>query len=315
MASPAARHRQPARRGHGARHRAKVGLPRPRSDRHRRHLCADRGRSRTADTLFAPDRGCLGRGREHVKIRLPRRLSMPDRQLARRWALTAFLILALIGSAFAVFTLLNGVDLRTLEQHRADSDTVNLDARQIAQSFRTSRDNLSAVDIELGTIVSRVLPADGQIRLIRGDAITGTVVYQAPLNTAIDQNPYLRINFPPVAGSRDLTYTLVLDLPRPLKTAIGVHYNSFDALSSGQMYVDGRPAQGDIAMNAYYRYDLAALRADIRDTLTTRSWMPLSWLALLLLPGLALLLWLPNGLTTGQRLLAAPGLSVLSLPV
>lgn len=240
---------------------------------------------------------------------------MPDPLLARRWALSVFIVSSLLASGLALVSLFQGVDLRVLEQHRADADTVGLEARQIAQSFVSPRDNLSSIDVELGTIVSKVLPGDGHIRLIKGDGVSGTVIYEAPLNTAIDKNPYLRVSFPPLASSRDLTYTVVLDLPRPLKTAIGVHYNTFDALSSGQMYIDGRPTPGDIAMNAYYRYDLSALRSDLKDTVTNRSWMPLSWLALLLLPGLALLVWLPNGLTPGQRLLAAPGLSILTLPV
>ena len=125
----------------------------------------------------------------------------------------------------------------------------------------------------------------------------------------------MRVSFPPLSGSAGVTYTLVLELPgRPLSSVIGIHYNTFDALSSGQMYVDGKSTSGD-TLNAFYRYDMGSLWSDIGGTLGNRSWLLLSWLALLLLPGVALVLWLPNGLTAGQRLLAAPALSVLVLPV
>ncbi len=49
--------------------------------------------------------------------------------------------------------------------------------------------------------------------------------------------------------------------------------------------------------------------------LTRDGWLTLCWLLVLVLPGLTLLVWLPNRLSPGQRILAAPCLSALALPV
>src|SRR5206468_1585846 len=39
------------------------------------------------------------------------------------------------------------------------------------------------------------------------------------------------------------------------------------------------------------------------------------WVLLLMLPGLALLMWLPGRLDLGQRVIAAPAVTILALPV
>ena len=112
-----------------------------------------------------------------------------------------------------------------------------------------------------------------------------------------------------------MTYTMIIETPgKPLSSAMGVRYNSFDTLSSGQMYADGAPTGGDLSMAVYYHYDMQTLLGDIAAAISQHLALVLSWLCLIL-PGLALLLWLPNSMSNGQRLIAAPGLSVLALPV
>ena len=115
----------------------------------------------------------------------------------------------------------------------------------MAQSFRSPRANLSAIDVELGSYGG--LPANGRVRLVAGDGPDGTPVYDAPLTSASwARNPFLTINFPPIATSEGATYTLVIETPRrPLATALGIKYSSFDVLSSGSMYLNNQPQPGD----------------------------------------------------------------------
>ncbi|MEP6774269.1 MAG: hypothetical protein ABJA50_01625, partial [Chloroflexota bacterium] len=92
-------------------------------------------------------------------------------------------------------------------------------------------------------------------------------------------------------------------------------YSPIDALSSGAMYTEDGPQPGDLDIVTYYRYNLVWLAADTWNAISSNLLPILAWLALFLLPGLAILLWLPNTLSTGQKLMAAPGLSALCIPL
>lgn len=231
--------------------------------------------------------------------------------------MVAMLAALALGAAYALPVLVGGVDFRAMEQHRSDGDTSGLSASLVAQSFQSLRDNLSLIEIELGSFVG--LPDGGRVRLLSGEGLGGEVVYEAPLSAAgFTKNPYLSVRFPPIAGSAGVTYTLVLETPgRPLSTALGVRYSSYDTLSSGRMFLQPgeEEPEWDVAFATYYHYDLWTLLGDVQSALTDQGMLPFSWLALLVLPGLALLLWLPNSLSGQQRLLAAPGLSALALPI
>ena len=68
-------------------------------------------------------------------------------------------LLALLGIVvWAVFVLAAGVEFRSFEQRRSDSNTAALGVSSVAQSFRSPRANLSAVDVELASYAG--LPAD-----------------------------------------------------------------------------------------------------------------------------------------------------------
>jgi hypothetical protein len=222
------------------------------------------------------------------------------------------LVLALVGGALS---LSNGLELRAFEQHSSDKTTDSLDTTMVAQSFRSTRDNLSRIDLEASSYVA--LPASGQYSLLQGDGPDAKPVYRASLSTAsFADNPFLEFRFPPIAGSEGVTYTLVLTTPgQPLKRFFGLNYSSFDVLSSGKMYTDQGPQRGDLAITAYYRYGLADALGDAGSALTDGLFSILAWALLLMLPGLALLLWLPSSLSVGQRVLAAPGVSLLALPI
>jgi hypothetical protein len=227
------------------------------------------------------------------------------------WVLAAALMLL---SVVWAGELISGRDLRALEQHQGNDSTQALDTPLVAQSFVSPRANLSRIQLHLAGITG--LPADGLIRLLSGDGLGGAVLYEAPLSSASLDNPFLTIAFPPIRESAGMSYTIALETPgRPLSTALSLRYNSFDALSSGRMYTQEGAGRGDLTFMLGYRYDLSMVWSDAGHTLSERGWLVVVWLILLGVPGLALLVWLPNRLSAGQRLLAAPALSALALPV
>lgn len=229
------------------------------------------------------------------------------------------LLLGLAGGVlWGVALLVGGVDMRLLQQRKFDAGTEQIPTSMVAQSFYTTRPNLDRVDLQMRFVP--VLSAKGSVKLLEGEGLGGKEVYQAPLSAAkFTEGLYLSVQFPPQVASQGRTYTLVLETPgTPLGTFVGISYNTFDVLDGGQMYTNegkGKPAAGDLALTTFYRYDLGTLGEDIVRVLSEARRLLLSPLLLLLLPGLALLLWLPNSLTPGQRLLAAPALTALSLPI
>ena len=224
----------------------------------------------------------------------------------------ASLVVAL---AAVVLQLVQGVEPRALEQHASDSATTDFEASLIAQSFRSPANNLSRVDLAGGVVGA--IPEGGKARLMAGDGPGGSLVYETPLRALTSVKGYaLSFIFPPISASEGATYTVVLETPgNPLSRAIVLNYNSFDALSSGSMYLDNQAQLGDLTISGYYQYDLSTLVGDVVTALTRDGWLTLCWLLVLMLPGLALLVWLPNRLSTGQRIVAAPCLSALALPV
>jgi hypothetical protein len=212
-----------------------------------------------------------------------------------------------------LISLGRGIELRSFEQHISDASTDTLNTSVIAQSFHSPRANFNRIELQLSSFIA--LPDDGRVRLLAGDGLDGHAVYEAPLSAAKFENPLLAIDFPPIADSENVTYTLVLETPgRALRSVLGLRYNFEDALT-GTLYTDGDSLDGDLTLVASYHYDLWTLWGDIARAVTGEGLLIASWALLLLLPGLALLAWLPNSLSAGQRLVAAPGLTILMLPV
>ncbi len=222
--------------------------------------------------------------------------------------LLAILVLSLL-------SLSSGLEMRAFEQHLSDKSTGDLNTTMIAQSFRSTRNNLSRIDLEVASIAT--LPRSAEFSLLEGDGPGGRLVYRNTLdNASFAANPFLEFQFPPIASSNGVTYTLVLTTSGvPLNRFVGLRYNSFDALSSGKMYTDDGAQRGDLDITTYYHYGLQDALSDAGSTLTQGLLPVLSWAFLLVLPGLALLVWLPGSLTIGQRILAAPGVSLLALPL
>ncbi|MEO5952155.1 MAG: hypothetical protein ABIQ44_06735, partial [Chloroflexia bacterium] len=259
----------------------------------------------------------LPRPLRNLIARVSQPLPAPVR-VALLWLVPVLLIFAAL---VALFSLLGGVTLRALEQHQYNADTSpspNQDptlsaSHLIGQSFRTPRDGINRISLILSTQPN--FDAGGEIRLLSGDGITGTVLYTAPLTSArFDANPFMFVDVPSLAG--DSEYTIVFANPNgPLTQAFAVRYNTYDVLSSGSLYTDDGPSKGDLAISLYYTYGLTSLLTDLGGALSVGLFTVLAWLLLLFLPGLALLSWLASGLNWGQRVLAAPALTILALPV
>src|SRR5688500_6477852 len=224
------------------------------------------------------------------------------------------LVLLLAGVGISALWLGVGVEMRSFEQQRESGSTEELPAAQIAQSFRSPRANLSRVELLLRSYAG--LPGDGTVRLLEGDGTGGNAIFETTLDKGRFDNPYLSFEFSPLSASEGATYTLMLETPgRPLNSAVGIAYTNYDTLTSGQMYTDGEAADAELVFSTYYRYGIGSLLGDIEQTVAQRGRLVAAWLFLLLLPGLALLVWLPNSFCVQQRLLAAPGISLLVLPV
>lgn len=229
------------------------------------------------------------------------------------------LVLGLLAaSVWGALSLAGGVEMRLLLQNNWNSQTDTLPTSLIGQSFYVTRPNLSRIDLQMSFVPA--LGTDGRVRLLEGEGLGGRVVHEVPLRqTRFTQGLYLTVDIPPQSDSQGRTYTIVVETPgRQLGDAVGMRYNTFDALTAGGMYTNesnGRPADGDLSLVTYYRYDLSTLLDDLVQVTSELRRLVLSPLLLLLLPGLTLLVWLPNSLSGGQRLLAAPGLTALALPV
>ncbi|MGA7732461.1 MAG: hypothetical protein WCD37_14475, partial [Chloroflexia bacterium] len=237
-----------------------------------------------------------------------------------RPALLAFFGVLLIVGAWSVFTLVGGVDFRDMEQSLHDGDPGKLKTPILAQSFVSPHDNLSRVELQLAPPITQTLPADMRAMLVRGEGLDnlslGETVFG--ISKLIDEpgGLYLSVSFPPIPDSRGVTYTFMLSTPGySVNSILQPAWSTADALSSGAMYTEDGAQAGDLGITTYYRYTLATLLGDVGAAVAGHLPAVLVWLALLLLPGLALLVWLPNSLNTGQRLLAAPALSALLLPV
>src|SRR5205814_10423853 len=125
--------------------------------------------------------------------------------------LRPLVLLALLGGiVWAAFILGAGVELRAFEQHRSDANTADQPASSVAQSFRSPRDKLSELELELGSYVT--LPADGRIRVLKRDGVNGPPVYEASVNWAsFAHHPYLTYSFLPISASEDANYTLIAE--------------------------------------------------------------------------------------------------------
>jgi len=226
----------------------------------------------------------------------------------------------LVAVVWAIWSIAGGVEFRTFQQQIRSGDPGALNSATVAQSFQSPDANLHRVEIELAGAPPQSLPQDVKVRLLEGDGLQGHTLYEAPLSAAqvisSAGTGYLSVAFPAQADSAGKTYTLAVVTPGyPVNSFIQPGYSPTDALSSGQLYTADGAQPGDLAISAYSGYSLPALLSDAAGAISGQWLLALAWLLWLVLPGLALLVWLPNGLSPGQRLLAAPGVMALTWPL
>ncbi len=230
------------------------------------------------------------------------------------------LALLSIATVWAVWQIAGGIEFRSFQQQLHSGDTSALSTPLIAQSFQSRDANLHRVEIELVGAIPQSLPQDVRVRLLAGDGLQGQSIYEAPLSAAgvisSAGDSYLSVSFPSLGDSEGKTYTLELMTPGyPINSFMQPGYSPIDALSSGRLYMSGGPQPGDMAISAYYSYSLSTLLSDIGDAVSGHLPLIVEWLLLMTLPGLALLVWLPNDLNMGQKVLAAPGVMALAWPL
>lgn len=218
------------------------------------------------------------------------------------------------------FTLFGGVDFRDITQSINNGDPGKLKTPVLAQSFVSTHDNLSRVELLITDSSIHTLPNDMTAWLGRGEgpdslSLDGSTIGKAKI---VDEgsDAYISVSFPPIEHSAGVTYTFMLLTPGySVNSVVSPMWSTIDALSSGSMYTEDGAQAGDLTITTYYRYNLITMLGDTWNALTTRFTTILVWLLVLLLPGMALLLCLPNRLNPAQRILAAPALSALILPV
>ncbi len=117
-----------------------------------------------------------------------------------------------------------------------------------------------------------------------------------------------RISFSPQKGPPGQNYYVHL---RAAGGVVRVGGRNADAYPGGRAFVDGAPADADLAFRLYYDYDAGAMLGDLAGLLP-RPWLALPLAALLLLPGWLLLdlLDLHEPFDSGQRAALAVGLSL-----
>ncbi len=130
--------------------------------------------------------------------------------------------------------------------------------RTVAQSFIPRINNLSRIDIFLGTY-GRVLHSDLIFRLYRGGPKGRGVAEVRVPGSKIKDNLFTPIEFPPVANSGGKIFTFVLTMPDASETdGPSVWLGSGEAYARGSLFVDGRPSPGDCVFRTYSRRTILA---------------------------------------------------------
>lgn len=146
-----------------------------------------------------------------------------------------------------------------------------LDGHSFGQTFITQYDGLYRIDLYTATydrenthpVVFRIcsFPAcQGEEELLR---------LELPATQISNSGPTV-ITFPPIAGTAGHTFNFSIESPGSVPgDAITVYRNDKDVYLDGQMFIDGKPTDGDIAFIAYTREAFTA--ADIWNDFYSRA--------------------------------------------
>ena len=229
------------------------------------------------------------------------------------------LIALLVGVALLAGGCVRLAQPLDISQERLDAAAPPIQGpHTVGQTFVARHPNLSAIELLL-------VVHDGSGRATDGPRLTFHLrqspqsqedIVSLDINAGrLRHNDPLRLSFAPLPDSEGRTYYFFLEGSEDSR--IGVWYNSLDAYGQGTMYLDGRPAEGDLRFITYYDYDLGLLARDVRRGLAEGWWLALPLTALLILPGYLLLSFLlpeSNPDPVG-RLALAFGLSLALVPL
>jgi hypothetical protein len=186
------------------------------------------------------------------------------------------------------------------------------------QTFSAHNDGLAGIEV---LVTDLGAPRSGPLVLhLRASAGPGIDLRRAtiPMETA-ERDRYLRFDFEPLADSAGQSYYFELSAPEaPSAAALAAWRGDAGTYPSGSLYLDGRPADGQLAFQLVYANDrmLAGWAGSVVRDLP----LALAITALFVLPGLALVLWLgrsagSEALDARSALLLAPGASAALFPV
>jgi len=165
------------------------------------------------------------------------------------------------------------------------------DATTVGQTFVSHRAGLSAVEVLL-VVYGETGAPDGEIVFhLRSNPVDETDLVTLVRPTAdLKHNQPLRFTFPPLWDSQDQTYFFSLEGIGDTKVTIW--YNAVDAYGEGTMFVNGIPQSGDLQFKTYYTYDVSQMLQDVWRGAVRHRDLILPIVALVLLPGTAVWLWL-----------------------
>jgi hypothetical protein len=201
----------------------------------------------------------------------------------RRFRLIACLALfALAVSACATVEPVQSLPNGTLVGPLAGTHTAG-------QTFVADQDGLAGIELLMTDLGHR---DTGPLTLHLRVGPTATADLRTlviPMET-IKRDVFNRFDFAPLPDSAGRAYYLLLEAPGTTRTnAVAVWRGDADLYYNGTLYVDGQPDKGQLTFKLIYATEIA--QAGWVTSVLRALPMALSFAALLVLPGLALLLW------------------------
>lgn len=180
-------------------------------------------------------------------------------------------------------------------QERTEVPAEQLSAgHSLGQTFVASQPGLSAVEVILAVYPPEQGSGDGDLIISLREAVSGApVLAELRLPVAgLTHNARQRLSFAPQPDSAGRAYLLQVEATTPAPSRVTVWMADDDAYRAGTRHLDGQPVAGDLSFRAFYDYDAASLAGDLAGAIARSGWVFLPALAALLLPGLAVALWL-----------------------
>ena len=173
--------------------------------------------------------------------------------------------------------------------------------RSFGQTFHAAFSGLYRVDVLLATYARQ---NHGPVLFHLSEGSGGSDLVAIEVEAAqVRDNAFHRFVFEPIADSAGREFFFHFEAPGAAPgNAITIWQADFDAYPSGRAYVDGYPADGDLAFVTYYRPHPTEVRCALGEQVRARS--PLLWQARWLMLGVATAWVVGIGLLFGDLLVA-----------